>query len=140
MAGIRVNACFVGGLDDHGPEVFDALLDFVRETLPFDVQVSVPTPFPGAPLYARLRHEGRLLEDGAWERCTLFDVNFRPRNLTVEELRAGLRRLVVGLYGEEFTRRWREHFRRNCGRRSAFRPPVASPAPSAMRDAETVRS
>ena len=120
-AGIRVNACFVVGLDGHDPSVFDALLAFVREARPFDVQVTVPTPFPGTPFYARLKAEGRLLDDKAWERCTLFDVNFQPKGMTVEELRAGLKRLVVALYGEEATRERREHFRKHCLRRTAVR-------------------
>ena len=110
-AGIRVNACFLVGLDGHGPWVFDAVRDFVRETQPFDVQVTVPTPFPGTPFYDRLKREGRLLEDGAWERCTLFDVNFKPRGMSVEQLRTRLRGLVVDLYGEDFTRERREHFK-----------------------------
>ncbi|HYA47611.1 MAG TPA: radical SAM protein [Burkholderiales bacterium] len=116
-AGIRVNACFVVGLDGHDPSVFEALLDFVREARPFDVQVTVPTPFPGTPFHAQLTAEGRLLEEGAWERCTLFDVNFRPQGMTVEELRAGLRRLVVALYSDRATRERREHFRKGCLRK-----------------------
>jgi radical SAM superfamily enzyme YgiQ (UPF0313 family) len=125
-AGIRVNACFVVGLDGHNPSVFDALLDFVREARPYDVQVTVPTPFPGTPFYAQLKVEGRLLEEDAWERCTLFDVNFQPSGMTVEELRAGLRRLMVVLYGGDATRERREHFREHC-LRNARRIAAARP-------------
>ena len=110
--GISVNACFVVGLDGHGPEVFDALREFVRDALPYDVQVTVPTAFPGTPFYAQLRREGRLLEEKAWERCTLFDINFVPQYMSVEELRAGFHALVADLYGEEFTKLRREHFHR----------------------------
>ena len=109
--GIRVNACFVLGLDGQRTGVFDELFDFVRDTLPYDVQVTVPTPFPGTPFYEQLKREGRLINDRDWDRCTLFDVNFVPRGMTVEELRAGFRGLVQRLYGEEFTRLRREHFR-----------------------------
>ncbi|MDE3245906.1 MAG: B12-binding domain-containing radical SAM protein [Acidobacteriota bacterium] len=110
-AGIRVNACFVLGLDGHGTGVFDALLDFVQDALPFDVQVTVPTPFPGTPFYEQLKREGRLLEPEAWDRCTLFDVNFRPRDMSAQELRDGLHRMVVELYGEQATQVRREHFK-----------------------------
>lgn len=110
--GISVNARFVVGLDGHGPEVFDALREFVRDALPYDVQVTVPTAFPGTPFYAQLRREGRLLDEKAWERCTLFDINFVPQYLSVEELRAGFHRLVADLYGEEFTQLRRGHFHR----------------------------
>ena len=110
--GIRVNACFVLGLDGHGPGVFDEVFGFVAESLPYDVQVTVPTPFPGTPFYEQLKREGRLLRERAWDHCTLFDVNFKPRGMSVEELRAGFRSLIVRLYGDDFTRRRRDHFRR----------------------------
>lgn len=109
--GIAVNACFVLGLDGDGPEVFDAVEAFVEETLPFDVQITVQTPFPGTPLYARLRREGRLLEERAWERCTLFDVNFRPLRMSVEELEHGLVGLAARLYSREATLRRHGSFR-----------------------------
>ena len=99
--GIAVNGCFVLGLDGDGPEVFDAIDAFVRESGQFDVQITVATPFPGTPLYERLRQEGRLLEEGAWERCSLFDVNFEPRNMTAAQLQDGLMGLARRLYTEE---------------------------------------
>ena len=74
--GIAVNACFVLGLDGDGPEVFEAVHRFVEETQPFDVQLTVMTPFPGTPL--RAAAGGRILHVGDWARCTLFDVNFGP--------------------------------------------------------------
>jgi radical SAM superfamily enzyme YgiQ (UPF0313 family) len=106
--GIRVNGCFVIGLDGQSPRIFSQVPEFVRETGLSDVQVTILTPFPGTPLYARLEREGRLLEPGNWKTCTLFDINFRPRPMTVEELRAGFKNLVVDLYGDAFT-----SFRRN---------------------------
>lgn len=110
-AGIAVNACFVVGLDGDGPEVFDEIRRFVERTQPFDVQITVMTPFPGTPLYERLKREGRLLEEAAWERCTLFDVNVRPQRMTTEELREGFLRLGLGLYSTDATGRRREAFR-----------------------------
>lgn len=110
--GIRVNGCFVLGLDEHTPDVFDRVLDFAQETELFDVQITLQTPFPGTPLYERLRREGRLLHDGAWERCTLFDVNFEPRGMRAAELRTGFQQLAVRLYSDELTRARRENFNR----------------------------
>ena len=52
----------------------------------FDVLITVMTPFPGTPLYARLLADQRILEPGAWEKCTLFDVNFRPTHMSPQEL------------------------------------------------------
>jgi hypothetical protein len=112
-----VNACFVLGLDGHTTRVFDDVYDFVEAVAPFDVQVTLPTPFPGTPFYQQLKRQGRLLEDGAWEKCTLFDLNFRPSHMGVEELRQGFRDLVVKLYGEAFTQYRREAFKGQRERR-----------------------
>jgi radical SAM superfamily enzyme YgiQ (UPF0313 family) len=109
--GIRVNACFVVGLDGHGVEIFDDLFEFVQETLPFDVQVTYPTPFPGTPLYRQLAAQGRLTHAGEWERCTLFDINFRPMKMSGEELRSGFFGLVEKLYSDEFTKYRRDAFK-----------------------------
>jgi len=110
--GIRVNGCFVLGLDGHGPEVFDEVYDFAAELELFDVQITIQTPFPGTPLEARLRREGRLLYDGRWERCTLFDVNYEPRGMSAEELRCGFRGLAERLYREDVAKWRRENFNR----------------------------
>jgi len=103
--GISVNGCFIIGLDPHTPEVFLALRDFVRASGMAEVQITVLTPFPGTPLYARLRREGRLLAERFWDRCTLFDVNFRPAGMSVEELESGMRWLFTELYSREETGR-----------------------------------
>jgi radical SAM superfamily enzyme YgiQ (UPF0313 family) len=117
--GIRVNACFVVGLDGHTADVFDDVYQFVDEVAPFDVQVTVPTPFPGTPFYHQLKRQGRLLEDGAWEKCTLFDVNFRPSHMTPAELRQGFRSLVTRLYSDAFTKYRHDTFRQRRGPRAA---------------------
>ena len=84
--GIAVNGCFVLGLDGHTPAVFDAVEQFAADSGLHDVQITVMTAFPGTPLYERLRREGRLLDEQAWEKCTLFDVNFQPEGMTADEL------------------------------------------------------
>lgn len=102
--GITVNGCFILGLDGSGTDSFEDIWRFVCESQLYDVQITVLTPFPGTPLYRRFKSEGRLLQDGAWELCTLFDVNFQPKNMTVRELELGLRELGKRLYSEECTR------------------------------------
>ena len=109
--GITVNGCFVLGLDGTGPESFEEVWRFVRDSGLYEVQVTVMTPFPGTPLYARLREQGRLLREDAWELCTLFDVNFRPEGMSVAELETGFRNLVERLYAADFTRERRETYR-----------------------------
>ena len=107
---ITVNGCFVLGLDGSDASSYDAVYDFVRETGLYEVQATVMTPFPGTPLYARLEAQGRILHPGAWDLCTLFDVNFQPQNMTVEELEHGFRHLLSRLYSDAFVRERRRGF------------------------------
>jgi radical SAM superfamily enzyme YgiQ (UPF0313 family) len=117
--GIRVNACFVLGLDGHTPEVFDAVYDFAADAAPFDVQITYPTPFPGTPLHRQLQQQGRLTHDGQWNRCTLFDINFQPRGMTTEQLRAGFHDLTRRLYDTPFAHDRRARFKHHArGRRT----------------------
>jgi len=109
--GIAVNACFILGLDGQGPEAFDAVERFVEETLPFDVQITFLTPFPGTPLYDRLLAAGRIIDVGGWEKCTLFDVNFIPQQMTPGDLEEWGIGLGMRLYGKEATARRRAGFK-----------------------------
>lgn len=110
--GVSVCGCFIVGLDADTPAVFDEIREFVRRSRLLEVQITVQTPFPGTRLYQRLLEEGRLLYPGQWDRCTLFDVNFRPRGMTVDELEDGLVSLWQDTWNAEaFTERKR-HYRR----------------------------
>jgi radical SAM superfamily enzyme YgiQ (UPF0313 family) len=117
--GITVNGCFVLGLDHSGPESFDDVLRFVRDTGLYEVQITVLTAFPGTPLYRRLREQGRLIQDEAWETCTLFDVNFVPERMSVSELETGFRALAEQLYSGDETRARRRRFIERGGRHGA---------------------
>jgi len=110
--GISVNGCFILGLDGHGPDIFDRVFDFVKETGLHEVQITLQTPFPGTALYERLRAEDRLIREGAWETCTLFDLNFKPDRMSEWELVTGLRDLGQRLYSDEFTTWRRRAFRK----------------------------
>jgi radical SAM superfamily enzyme YgiQ (UPF0313 family) len=121
--GIAVNGCFVLGLDGGSRADAEAIAAFVVESGLHEVQITVATPFPGTPLYARLALEGRLLDPTAWERCTLFDVNFRPRAMSVAELERSLVELAGRLYSGEAKAARAARFRLA---RRASRRPVAS--------------
>jgi radical SAM superfamily enzyme YgiQ (UPF0313 family) len=108
--GITVNGCFILGLDRQTPEIFEQVLDFAVQAPLYDVQITVLTPFPGTPLYARLLREGRILAPGRWDLCTLFDVNFVPKNMTVDQLREGVYWLAERLYSEDCIMRRRKPF------------------------------
>lgn len=110
--GITVNGCFILGLDTHTPAVFENVFQFVRESGLYEVQVTFMTAFPGTPLYHRLKQEGRILRDKAWELCTLFDINFQPKNMSVAELQNGFLDLVKRLYSADETAARRSNFKR----------------------------
>jgi radical SAM superfamily enzyme YgiQ (UPF0313 family) len=122
--GVTVNGCFIVGLDGHTPEVFDDVFNFVRDSGLYEVQVTFPTAFPGTPFYEQLKREGRIIRDKAWELCTLFDINIRPKNMSVAELQSGFLGLVQKIYSAEVTTERRRNFRRmlksspNFGRRA----------------------
>jgi len=125
--GVTVNGCFILGLDGDTPEVFDEVLNFVRESGLYEVQVTFLTAFPGTPLYQRLRQEGRIIRDGAWELCTLFDINLTPKNMSVEQLQSGFLNLVKRLYSAGETSERRRKFKTmlraspNFGRHAAVK-------------------
>jgi len=108
--GITVNGCFVLGLDGHGPDVFDRVYDFVARSGLYEVQLTVMTAFPGTPLYQRLKQEGRLIEERAWNKCTLFDVNHIPTGMTPEALQQGLIDLARRIYDPGFVEERRRRF------------------------------
>ena len=97
--GITVNGCFIVGLDGDTPGIFSEIGDFIQQARLLEAQVTVLTPYPGSPLYKRLKSEGRLLKDTYWDQCTMFDVNFRPKQMSIAELEKGL----LGLFQEIYT-------------------------------------
>ena len=128
--GIAVNGCFALGLDGDGPQVFDSVADFVQESGLQEVQITVMTAFPGTPLYRRLRAEGRLIEESAWEKCTLFDVNIRPKQMSPRDLEVGLIELGRRLYSREAklrrNSRFRQQMRQGFARRRLERRALVS--------------
>jgi radical SAM superfamily enzyme YgiQ (UPF0313 family) len=108
--GVSVNGCFILGLDNHTPDTFPALHERVKRSGLAEVQYTVSTPFPGTPLYQRLEREERLLPHRTWDDCTLFDVNFKPKNMSVSDLEAGLRWLFTETYTDRETNRRKRSF------------------------------
>jgi radical SAM superfamily enzyme YgiQ (UPF0313 family) len=109
--GVSVCGCFIVGLDSDTPAVFDELREFIARSQLLEVQVTILTPFPGTRLYQRLAAEGRLLYPGAWDRCTLFDINFRPRGMSVDELEQGVMQLWRDTWNAESFARRKRHYR-----------------------------
>ena len=110
--GITVNGCFVLGLDGTGEESFQDIFEFVEKSNLYEVQVTLLTPFPNTPLYERFKSEKRLIDEEAWEKCTLFDVNFYPDKISVESLEQNFKKLIEKLYSKEATSSRQGKYRR----------------------------
>jgi len=109
--GVSVCGCFIVGLDADTPDIFDELREFIDRSRLLEVQICILTPFPGTRLHQRLLAEGRLLYPGAWDRCTLFDLNFRPRGMSVEQLEEGVMQLWRDTWNADVFARRKRYYR-----------------------------
>lgn len=109
--GVSVNGCFIFGFDSHTPEVFEETARFIEESNLAEVQLTILTPFPGTELHRKLDQEGRLLEKDYWDKCTLFDVTFQPKQMTPSQLETGFRDLVRHVYSNQSTARRKAIFK-----------------------------
>jgi len=87
--GIMVFGSFMFGYDYDTPDVFDRSLEFAMQSKLALAQFNTVTPFPGTPLYERLKRDNRLLFDRWWlhDDYCYGDTIFQPKNMTPEELR-----------------------------------------------------
>ena len=109
-SGIRVNGCFILGLDDQDENIFDEVYNFANELEIYDVQITLLTPFPNTILHKELVSQDRMIEDKAWQKCPLFDLNFKPAKMSVETLNKGFKYLSAKLYAEDLVLWRRRNF------------------------------
>jgi radical SAM superfamily enzyme YgiQ (UPF0313 family) len=86
--GLRIYGTFIFGYDHDTPETFRQTMDFAKSEGLFIAAFNHITPFPGTPLFQRMRDEGRLLYDAWWndDRYRYNMIPFRPARMTPEEL------------------------------------------------------
>lgn len=85
--GIAIMGCFVFGFDGDDEHVFERTVDFVNDAAIDLPRYSILTPFPGTPLFQRLKAEGRLLTEN-WEEYDGQHVVFQPKQMTPHALNA----------------------------------------------------
>ncbi len=87
--GIRLYVTFILGYDDDDGDTTRETLEFALRHRFYMVAFNHLTPFPGTPLYDRLRAEGRLLYDKWWLHpdYRYGAVPFAPRGMTPEEVK-----------------------------------------------------
>lgn len=110
--GISVNGCFILGFDTDTEETFEATEQFIVNSNLSEVQITLLTAFPGTDLYEQLKKENRLLADNYWDKCTLFDVNFIPKNFAVNELESRFEQLMQKVYSNDLVAERKKKFKR----------------------------
>jgi radical SAM superfamily enzyme YgiQ (UPF0313 family) len=95
--GIAVMGAVVLGFDQDTPETLERTGRFLHEAGLDALQLTLLTPLPGTPLFARMSAEGRLL-DRDWAHYDLGHVVFRPAGLSVSQLAAGHAGLLRDFY------------------------------------------
>ena len=112
--GMMIQGCFIFGLDDDRPSVFEATAKMIDE-LEIDIpRYALYTPFPNTACYRRLSAEGRLDPRANWAWYDTQHVVIRPKNMSAEELDAGFRRAWAHTYS------LKSIFRRLSPRRNQF--------------------
>jgi radical SAM superfamily enzyme YgiQ (UPF0313 family) len=86
--GIRIYGTFIFGYDHDTPETFRSTVEFACDQKLAIAAFNHITPFPGTPLYERMKSEGRLLFDAWWldDSYRYNMIPYRPKNMSPEEL------------------------------------------------------
>jgi radical SAM superfamily enzyme YgiQ (UPF0313 family) len=108
--GIGIIGTFIVGLDHDYNSTFDRLANFIIGNHLAGAQIAALTPFPQTRVREDLLKENRIL-DTPWENYTLYDVNIIPKNMSPEELRAGILNMFKRVYSPEVAERKQRHFK-----------------------------
>lgn len=84
--GIAVMAGFIAGFDHDDEQSIINMADQLMEIgidVPF---LSIMTPFRGTPIFSKLNEEGRILHDRNWNYYNGYNVAFKPKQITGEQL------------------------------------------------------
>ncbi|HEY7535936.1 MAG TPA: radical SAM protein [Thermodesulfobacteriota bacterium] len=98
--GMIVVAGMIVGFDSDDKDIFQEEFDFLTEAgIPFTT-VGTLVALENTPLYQRLKEEGRLIESSYEDMRAhgASDINFIPKQMTLEELRHGYNWLIRALY------------------------------------------
>jgi radical SAM superfamily enzyme YgiQ (UPF0313 family) len=87
--GISIQAGIVFGFDCDTPSVFCDTLTFLQENGIAQATFNMLTPYPGTPLFERMKAEGRILTEDWLKYNSRTNVVYQPKNMTPEELLTG---------------------------------------------------
>lgn len=87
--GIAIQACFVFGFDTDDKTVFERTTEIVDKLCLDLPRYTVYTPFPGTPVYNKLKSENRIINNN-WSFYDAQHVVFKPQLMSTDELQEGL--------------------------------------------------
>lgn len=90
-AGIMLYGTFVFGCDHDTVDSFEATVDFAIKNRFLLANFNPLTPMPGAPLFERMKEQGRLLHERWWldPSFNYGDATLRPMRMSADELTQG---------------------------------------------------
>lgn len=102
--GISIEGAFMFGFDHDDKSVFKKTLDFFLE-VNFDfVQLTPLTPLPGTKRFERLKKEKRIFSYN-WDKYDCTHVIFKPKKMSVKELRDGINWCYENFYSRKSVRK-----------------------------------
>lgn len=97
--GIAISGAFVFGLDNDDRTVFERTLEFAMDIELDIAQFNWLAPYPGTPIYDRMKAENRLINNEWWLTGSgLGDVVYYPRMMSPDELKEGSRWVRKNFY------------------------------------------
>lgn len=86
--GMIIMGAFMFGMDDDDESIFEKTLTFARRNKLELVAFGIITPFPGTPLYSKMKQAGRLLHEN-WKHYDAAHVVFKPKLMSPRVIQEG---------------------------------------------------
>lgn len=97
--GIAISGAFVFGLDGDDKSIFERTLEFAMDVKLDVAQFNWLSPYPGIPIYNRLKAENRLIKTDWWLTGSGYgEVVYHPKMMSADELKEGSRWIRRNFY------------------------------------------
>jgi len=100
--GMEVRGEFIFGFDFDNTEIFEKTYKSIIEIGIDNPTLNILTPYPGTALFNRLEREGRILTKD-WSRYNLWNVVFKPKKMSEDELLEGTYKLNKKIFSTSNT-------------------------------------
>lgn len=130
--GIAVEGTILLGTDQHGPDIFKRMVDFLLECELDLAEFTVVTPFPGTPFHQQMKDAGRLLHED-YAHYNAEEVVIRPAKMTPDQLTEGYRYVWDEFYKNESQPEKMTKLYAKLLRRRRWRPDIGAPERRAIR-------